>query len=251
MKKIINSGDRSFEPVLTDNLVLDDRPNLNSFNGITSDAVARAVAGASGEVPQVTESDNGKVLTAVYDEGGAGVEWGVAPSGLPDTTGASQGDVLAIGSSGPEWATPAAGGGFSPTLVAQRNSSSGSGGAAFNGYSLRTAALQPVSGGSETLSAGWYLVEFVLNYTERAYTWATGVLKAFDVKLFESDGPDDTVLTGTTMPLGMSEGSYKGYATAFLHLTSEHQLYGLKASFNAPEDANFSEMEGTVKIYSL
>ena len=32
-------------------------------------------------------------------------------SGLPDTTGASQGDVLAIGSDGPEWAAPSGGGG--------------------------------------------------------------------------------------------------------------------------------------------
>lgn len=100
--KKINGG--NFEPVSTGEIVFDTTPTVNSFNAITSDGVARAVAGASGEVPQVTDQDNGKVLTAVYDEGGAAVEWAEAAGGLPDTTGASQGDVLTVGSSGPEWA---------------------------------------------------------------------------------------------------------------------------------------------------
>lgn len=67
-------------------LVLDAVPTVNSLNGVTSDAVARAIAGASGEVPQVTENDNGKVLTAVYDEGGAAVEWAEAQGGSVDQT---------------------------------------------------------------------------------------------------------------------------------------------------------------------
>ena len=113
MKKIINSENVQYQPVLTEELVLDDKATVGSFNGITSDAVARAVAGASGEVPEVTSSDNGKVLTAIYDEGGPAVEWAEAPSELPDTTGASQGDVLSIGSSGLEWAPPSGGGGGS------------------------------------------------------------------------------------------------------------------------------------------
>lgn len=104
LTKIINDENKSYRPVLTDKLVLDAVPTVNSFNSVTSDAVARAIAGASGEVPQVTESDNGKVLTAVYDAGGAAVEWAESAGGLPDTTGASQGDVLTIGSSGAEWA---------------------------------------------------------------------------------------------------------------------------------------------------
>ena len=79
MRKIINSETEKYQEVTTDSLVLDDKPNLNSFNGITSDAVARAVAGASGEVPQVTETDNGKVLTAIYDAGGPAVDWRAAP----------------------------------------------------------------------------------------------------------------------------------------------------------------------------
>lgn len=86
LTKILNDENKSFQPVLTDKLVYDTKPTVNSFNGITSDAVARAIAGASGEVPAVTESDNGKVLTAVYDEGGAAVEWADAPSGIPDMT---------------------------------------------------------------------------------------------------------------------------------------------------------------------
>jgi hypothetical protein len=86
LTKILNDENKSFKPVLTDKLVYDTKPTVNSFNGITSDAVARAIAGASGDVPAVTESDNGKILTAIYDAGGAAVEWADAPSGIPDMT---------------------------------------------------------------------------------------------------------------------------------------------------------------------
>jgi hypothetical protein len=78
INKIINSEGQKYESETISELVFDAKPIVNSFNAITSDAVARAVAGASGEVPQVTESDNGKVLKAIYDEGGAAVEWGEA-----------------------------------------------------------------------------------------------------------------------------------------------------------------------------
>lgn len=76
--KCINSESKQYKPVLTDKLVLDAVPTVNSLNSVTSDAVARAIAGASGEVPAVTESDNGKVLKAIYDAGGPAVEWGEA-----------------------------------------------------------------------------------------------------------------------------------------------------------------------------
>ncbi len=75
MKKQIVSETKQYQPSFPDELLLDDTPKVNSFNGVTSDGVARAIAGASGEVPVVTESDNGKVLTAIYNEGGAAVEW--------------------------------------------------------------------------------------------------------------------------------------------------------------------------------
>lgn len=84
--KCINSEYKQYKPVLTDKLVLDAVPTVNSLNSVTSDAVARAIAGASGEVPVVTESDNGKVLTAIYDEGGPAVEWAEASSGGGDVT---------------------------------------------------------------------------------------------------------------------------------------------------------------------
>ena len=86
MKKQIVSETKNYQPSTVDELLLDDAPKVNSFNGITSDGVARAIAGASGEVPQVTENDNGKVLTAIYDEGGAAVEWAEASSGGGDVT---------------------------------------------------------------------------------------------------------------------------------------------------------------------
>ena len=85
--KVINSESQQYRPVLTDTLVLDAVPTVNSFNSVTSDAVARAVAGASGEVPQVTENDNGKVLKAIYDAGGPAVEWGEVESGATYTAG--------------------------------------------------------------------------------------------------------------------------------------------------------------------
>ena len=64
MRKIINSSTAKYEDQLTDNLVLDDQATLNSFNGITSDAVARAIVGA-GNVPAPGAGDDGKVLTVV------------------------------------------------------------------------------------------------------------------------------------------------------------------------------------------
>ena len=45
-------------------LVLDAVPTVNSFNGVTSDGVARAIAGG-GNVPAPGEGDDGKVLTVV------------------------------------------------------------------------------------------------------------------------------------------------------------------------------------------
>lgn len=86
IKKVINSSTKQFEPVLIDKLVLDAVPTVNSFNSVTSDAVARAVAGASGEVPQVTESDNGKFLKAIYDAGGPAVEWSTVEVPTVDQT---------------------------------------------------------------------------------------------------------------------------------------------------------------------
>ena len=78
MKKQLVSATKTYQPSYPDELLVDDKPNVGSFNLITSDGVARAIAGASGEVPQVTEDDNGKVLKAVYDAGGPAVEWGEA-----------------------------------------------------------------------------------------------------------------------------------------------------------------------------
>ena len=84
MLKQITNTDKKYVSVPVTDLKLDAAPKVNSFNGITSDAVARAIAGASGEVPQVLEGDNGKVLTAVYDEGGPAVEWAEAQGGGGD-----------------------------------------------------------------------------------------------------------------------------------------------------------------------
>ena len=98
-KKIANSN---AVPVLKEDLVFDTTPTVNSFNPVTSDGVARAVAGASGEVPVVTENDNGKVLSAIYDEHGPAVEWADAPSGVPEYSAAEAGKVLGVVTTGVE-----------------------------------------------------------------------------------------------------------------------------------------------------
>lgn len=95
IEKVINGG--NYQPTLTDKIVLDSTPTVNSLNGVTSDAVARAVAGASGEVPAVTENDNGKVLKAIYDEGGPAVEWAEGGSDYSAGTGIEISEQGAIG----------------------------------------------------------------------------------------------------------------------------------------------------------
>ena len=106
MIKRINSSTGNYEEQVTDTLVLDTVPTVNSFNAVTSDGIARAIAGASGEVPQVTENDNGKVLTAIYDAGGPAVEW--STNGLvPASTSEDSGKVLTVNSTGtPAWKMP-------------------------------------------------------------------------------------------------------------------------------------------------
>lgn len=62
-------------------------------------------------IPATTGATAGDVLTLGSD----GPEWAELPKELPDTTGASTGDVLSLGSSGPEWSTPAGGVSYSTT----------------------------------------------------------------------------------------------------------------------------------------
>ena len=99
MRKIINSATTQYEPVLTEELVLDDRPISGSFNGITSDAVYKAISIDPGNVPPVESTDNGKVLTASYSEGEGSFEWATpeAPqSELPDYSSTEVGKVLGV-----------------------------------------------------------------------------------------------------------------------------------------------------------
>lgn len=60
-------------------------------------------------IPETTGATAGEVLTLGSD----GPEWAEVPKELPDATGASTGDVLSLGASGPEWATPTGGNDYS------------------------------------------------------------------------------------------------------------------------------------------
>lgn len=118
MRKIINSATTQYEPVLTEELVLDDRPISGSFNSITSDAVYKAISVDPGNVPPVESTDDGKVLTASYGEGGGSFEWADSPKELPASLGTA-GQVLTVnaGGTGVEWATAGGGGGSSDVVV--------------------------------------------------------------------------------------------------------------------------------------
>lgn len=68
LTKIINVNDgsgRKFEETTVGELKFDTTPQIGSFNPVTSDGVARAISGASGEVPVINPGDDGKVLTVV------------------------------------------------------------------------------------------------------------------------------------------------------------------------------------------
>ena len=82
MKKQIVSETKQYAPSFPDELLLDDTPKVNSFNGVTSDGVARAIAG-SGDVPAPGEGDDGKVLTVV--DGSAA--WAESQGGSSYTAG--------------------------------------------------------------------------------------------------------------------------------------------------------------------
>ena len=59
--------------------IIENEIDPDSLNPVTGAAVAKAVASASGEVPVIGNSDNGKVLTAVVDGTDKHVEWGDGP----------------------------------------------------------------------------------------------------------------------------------------------------------------------------
>lgn len=60
-------------------VIIENEIDPDSLNPVTGAAVAKAVASASGEVPVIGNSDNGKVLTAVVDGSDKHVEWGDGP----------------------------------------------------------------------------------------------------------------------------------------------------------------------------
>ena len=66
--------------------------------------ILKKVSDGGGSLPSMT-GQSGKFLT----NDGTDASWADVPSGLPDTTGASVGDVVTLGESGAEWATPQGG----------------------------------------------------------------------------------------------------------------------------------------------
>ena len=106
MQKIINSKTANYQPTQTENLVLDDEPTEGSFNGITSDAVAKFAERVTtaegdidtieGKIPSGTSSENQLVnQLQLYKE------LHRVPNGGTLLMGAKVGDIL--------WVDPANG----------------------------------------------------------------------------------------------------------------------------------------------
>lgn len=111
-KKInVNDGSgRKFEDNTVGELEFDTTPQLGSFNPVTSDGVAKAISGASGEVPVVNPGDAGKVLTAGFDGDTPTVSWEDAGSGVPEYSTSDDGKVLGVvdnsGTAELQWVAP-------------------------------------------------------------------------------------------------------------------------------------------------
>ena len=98
-------------------VILENSVDPNSLNPVTSAAVAAAVAGASGEVPVIGDSDDGKVLTASVSGSTKSASWEPLPSvsEVPAVGDSDDGKVLMAtytpahddvpASSGFSWAT--------------------------------------------------------------------------------------------------------------------------------------------------
>lgn len=73
----------------------------NREEAFLKEAIDNAGSGGGGSLPDMT-GQSGKFLT----NDGTDASWADVPSGLPDATGASVGDVVTLGSDGAEWAAP-------------------------------------------------------------------------------------------------------------------------------------------------
>ena len=78
---------------------VDQTYNASSTNAQSGVAVAAAIAG-TGQVPSVQQSDDGKVLKAIWDTSvtppAGSFRWDAAPSGVPSTTSSDEGKVLGV-----------------------------------------------------------------------------------------------------------------------------------------------------------
>lgn len=78
---------------------VDQTYNAASTNAQSGVAVAAAIAG-TGQVPSVQQSDDGKVLKAIWDTSVTpavgSFRWDAAPSGVPSTTSSDEGKVLGV-----------------------------------------------------------------------------------------------------------------------------------------------------------
>jgi hypothetical protein len=87
---------------------VDQSYDASSTNAQSGVAVAQALAGISvDEVPPVTSTDDGKVLTAEYSGGSGSYSWETPPNGLPASSVSDYGKVLTVNIAGaPTWAVP-------------------------------------------------------------------------------------------------------------------------------------------------
>ena len=76
-------------------VTVDQTYNHLSANPQSGIAVAQAISG-SGQVPAVTQNDDGKVLKASYNGTTGSFNWDSAPSGVPSISSGDEGKVLSV-----------------------------------------------------------------------------------------------------------------------------------------------------------
>ena len=152
-------------------------------------------------IPTVSNSDRGKALKV--NKTNNNINW-TEISEVPDTTGASQGDVLTVGASGAEWKTPSGGSGLPDYTISD------------DGKSLFVSQTGPT-----TASLVWQKKNYVPNTGASEYgkqlkvnasgksEWAWDDTIVSDYSIETTDGTDSVLYT-VTLPTLSPKAKYVG-----------------------------------------